>query len=236
MFPMAWSQWTQADLDVHLQLAASEESTSAVIACLEAGANLHSGPGNWTPLHGAAVNHRTEVMVALLDRGAPIDARDPTGCTPLHWAAALGHTEAMGLLLERGAGTDERNEDHQTPLHLATLNDRRSAILWLLAWGAQEAAELLTDPALDTPTLRSLLQLDALDAAAALGNLPLLRRVVAAQEAMRDSPPTWSHRLAAAMRHAMQRERHDAIAYLQACQARMALKTVTRDTSATTPL
>ena len=44
-------------------------------------------PEGWTALHYAAFYGRPEVVAALLERGAPVDARHPRGVTPLHRTA-----------------------------------------------------------------------------------------------------------------------------------------------------
>lgn len=55
------------------------------------------------PLHWAAVNGKLEVVRALIEAGADVNARDNGGETPLHWAAANDQRRAAELLLEHGA-------------------------------------------------------------------------------------------------------------------------------------
>lgn len=56
-----------------------------------------------TPLHCAAEHNHPEVVAALLDAGADLEAETDWGMTPLEWAANMGGEAAAGLLLERGA-------------------------------------------------------------------------------------------------------------------------------------
>lgn len=99
------------------------------------------GPG-LTPLHLAAQGGHNDVMVALLEAGADVNARDAAGQTVLHFAISFGPrefldplpdlsqaTEAIGVyrlltvvpsfLLEHGADLHARNQAGQTALELA---------------------------------------------------------------------------------------------------------------------
>ena len=63
-----------------------------------------SGDG-WTPLHLAAFFGKTDAARALLNQGAPVNARSTNAMEnmPLHAAAAGGHSEIAKLLLDHGA-------------------------------------------------------------------------------------------------------------------------------------
>ena len=56
-----------------------------------------------TPLHCACIKGHTEVAMALMERGADIDARDDSQMTPLHYACVEGLTEVAMALIKRGA-------------------------------------------------------------------------------------------------------------------------------------
>ena len=90
-------------------------------------------PGLWTPLHVAAWN----VIGALLDAGAKLNARDKRERTPLHKAAGRGHPEAVAALLDAGARPNAGDEDGRTPLHEAA------------SWGHPEAVAALLDAGAD---------------------------------------------------------------------------------------
>jgi hypothetical protein len=71
------------------------------------------------PLQWAALNGRREVVVFLLDRGAPVDGRSRDGHTALHGASFLGESEIVDLLLARGADVQAASQDGETPLRSA---------------------------------------------------------------------------------------------------------------------
>ena len=96
-----------------------------------------------SPLHLAAQGGHTEVMDALLDAGADMNAADARGYTPLHFAICFGPKELLDplpdidaaaqdigvyklltavphYLIARGANLDAREAEQQrTPLELA---------------------------------------------------------------------------------------------------------------------
>jgi ankyrin repeat protein len=81
-----------------------------VAILVEAGADVNAtfnGPHAETPLHWAASSDDVEVLDALLDRGADIEARGAVigGGTAMADATAFGQWRAARRLLERGAST-----------------------------------------------------------------------------------------------------------------------------------
>ena len=73
---------------------------------------------------------------ALLDHGAPVNARDRNGMTPLAKAAQAAKARVMQLLIERGANVGARAIDGSTPLYYAAEADRPNAVRLLLDHGA----------------------------------------------------------------------------------------------------
>jgi uncharacterized protein len=83
---------------------------ATVKALVEAGADVNArfhGPHAETPLHWAASSDDVEVLDALLDSGADIEAPGAViaGGTPLTDARAFGQWKAAHRLVERGAET-----------------------------------------------------------------------------------------------------------------------------------
>lgn len=88
-------------------------------------------------LHDAAAGANadtTEVVRALLDAGAPVDAPDALGMTPLHQAARYGTARTIRELLGRGAQINARDRDGRTPLHHA---------LWFPSLSPERTAETI---------------------------------------------------------------------------------------------
>ena len=131
-----------------------------VVALLvEAGADVNArftGPHTETPLHWAASSDDVEVLDALLDAGADIEAPGAViaGGTPLTDAVAFGQWQAARRLVERGANTPFREaaalgltehvERHFTADDAPTPDDTTQA-LWYACHGGQQpvAAYLL---------------------------------------------------------------------------------------------
>ena len=108
---------------LHACLARGLQGTHAVVELLlAAGADVNAAD-EWhcrTPLHVAAAGRAgAEVMRALLDAGAAVEAEDDEGRRPLHLAAQRGHMDGVAVLLGRGADVRARDADGATPLHLA---------------------------------------------------------------------------------------------------------------------
>ena len=70
--------------------------------------------GEWTLLHYASSNGKTEIVKLLLAKGADIHARNVFGITPLHWAS---NGKVAELLIASGADVNIKSNDGNTPLH-----------------------------------------------------------------------------------------------------------------------
>ena len=97
-----------------LHLAAAEAHLGVVQALLAAGANAGAVTTSTgvTPLHLAAKSLNGQLVVkALLDKGAPVNAREASsGQTALMFAASFGRTAAIKELLAHGADASIRTE------------------------------------------------------------------------------------------------------------------------------
>lgn len=128
-----------------LHRAACGGAVNAVRLLCQFGAdpNVQQARFKGTPLQYAATFGHTQVIRALLDNGACVDATDKYGRTPLMWAAMRGNAQVAGLLLDRGANVNAQSRGG-TALHLAV--DRKHA----------ETAKLLIDRGADTAARNAL--------------------------------------------------------------------------------
>ena len=75
-----------------------------------------------TAVHAAAEGGAIKNLMALLDAGGDLHARDRDGNTPLHLASRgvfSGYADVVRVLLERGADLHRPNARGETPLHVA---------------------------------------------------------------------------------------------------------------------
>ncbi|TET69604.1 MAG: hypothetical protein E3J44_07725 [Candidatus Aminicenantes bacterium] len=93
-------------------------------------------PDTGLALIKAADKGDSEVVEALLDSGADINARDEQNQTALHQAASRGHTPIVKLLLERGADVNAKNLFAQTALVAPVYRGSLDAVRALLGAGA----------------------------------------------------------------------------------------------------
>mmetsp|Transcript_7097 Transcript_7097/g.9614 ORF Transcript_7097/g.9614 Transcript_7097/m.9614 type:complete len:137 (+) Transcript_7097:325-735(+) len=68
-----------------------------------------------TPLHRATSEQHADLVVALLERGAPVNAQEYEGWMPLHWASYRDNLELTRVLLQWGADPTIKNNHDQTP-------------------------------------------------------------------------------------------------------------------------
>ena len=88
-------------------------------------------PDRSYPLILAAKEGSSELVKALLSKGADIEAKDLKKKTALHKAARFGHEQVTRLLIEHRVEVDAKNYADRTPLHIASFygNERIVEIL-----------------------------------------------------------------------------------------------------------
>src|SRR5690606_7406512 len=125
-----------------LHWSARRDDLDLVRTLIEAEADVHATTrlGGYTPLMFAARNGNSEIIAALLDAGARVDAATTNGTTPLMFAAASGSVEAVETLMAAGAEVNAtENGFGQTALMFAAAYGRDGVIPALMAHGADPA-------------------------------------------------------------------------------------------------
>lgn len=90
-----------------------------------------------TRLYNAICDQKTHCAVFLIDQGAPIDHRSPTGNTCLLEASMLNDNAAARKLLEKGADPNVHGAGiTDTPLEIATIRRDKQMVGELLHYGA----------------------------------------------------------------------------------------------------
>ena len=117
--------------DIPLRRPGVEEVDRLLALILEA-----KIPDTGLALINAANKGDSEVVEALLDSGADINARDEQNQTALHQAASRGHTPIVKLLLERRADVNAKNLFGQTPLLAPVYRGSLDIVQALLGAGA----------------------------------------------------------------------------------------------------
>jgi len=88
-------------------------------------------------IHEAVATGDLEAVRELIEAGADLNVREPTGgSSPLISAATFGRTEAAQMLIEAGADLDQQNNDGSTALITAAFFAHADIVEALLAAGA----------------------------------------------------------------------------------------------------
>ncbi|UCC83139.1 MAG: SDR family NAD(P)-dependent oxidoreductase [Gemmatimonadota bacterium] len=91
-------------------------------------------------LHEAIVRGDLEAVRELIEAGADLNVREPSGgSSPLITAATFGQTEAAKALIEAGADLGQQNNDGSTALITAAFFARADIVEALLAAGADKS-------------------------------------------------------------------------------------------------
>ncbi|MBN1845621.1 MAG: ankyrin repeat domain-containing protein [Sedimentisphaerales bacterium] len=120
-----------------------------------------------TALHLAAGMGYMEAAKALIDAGADVNAKDKYDWTPLHVAVQAYRRDVVELLLGRGAAVDARCREGRTALDVA------------VTIGAEEIAKILLNAGADVHLTAGSSKRSALHAAAMLGDVGLVKLVLA---------------------------------------------------------
>jgi|SRR5215471_5098375 len=92
-----------------------------------------------TPLHCAVWKGHPEMVEALINAGADVNARnenDHWGTTPLHAAAHANQAGIAQLLIDRGADLNAKDREGRTPLFHTTFHKANAVARILEKYGA----------------------------------------------------------------------------------------------------
>ncbi|MBN8616225.1 MAG: ankyrin repeat domain-containing protein [Deltaproteobacteria bacterium] len=127
------------------------------------GARLDAEKGTHGPLHMAVDRANAEIALALIERGAPLDAKDPHGNTPLFTACMRrGMERPIEAMIARGADPHEVLRHGNSAWKLTeTMPAYRALLAKTLhtpdpnarGWESPEVSRVLTDPSL-RPTFK----------------------------------------------------------------------------------
>ncbi len=98
--------------------------------------NENCVPNRKHPLNIAAESGNVAKLVELLDEGADIETRDPSGKTAIFFAVGSNQLKAVRFLLEKGANVNAQDDAGKTPLHVAAKKCLPRMVALLLEAGA----------------------------------------------------------------------------------------------------
>lgn len=93
-----------------------------------------------TALHYSCANGHEDIVKALIDAGAHVDAVNNSGNTPLHYSSLTGHMTVVRCLIDAGADLVHRNNFEHTALDQALQAGNRDVADILMAAVEKRAA------------------------------------------------------------------------------------------------
>ena len=155
-------RWNAAHLIAAAMAIAASTPASAQVA------PTGSEAAQYTGLHAAAYRGDVAELRKLVESGAKLDARDRRRRTPLHVAAFAKEREAIRVLAKAGADLGALENDRYDAVTIAAVANDEETLRLLLSLGA--SAKLVTSRYDGT----------ALIAAAHLGNVGVVKQLIAA--------------------------------------------------------
>ena len=122
-----------------IMVAAHERHAKAVSKLLSGGANPNDAAGfsgSALLLASGSRNWRLPIFRALIEGGADVKPKHPSGFTPIHNVAEYGQEDEMAYLIEQGCEADSPQYNGFTPLVIAINKSKRECVRLLLDAGA----------------------------------------------------------------------------------------------------
>jgi ankyrin repeat protein len=126
-----------------LDQAMLDENEPLAIELVQQGASITAlNEQGVTVLHLASRATMPELVALLIDKGADVHARIPTGDTPIHWAARAGASDrdnaeaTILVLLEHGADINARNNRGDRPIDYAIRTNNQAWLSVMRSHGA----------------------------------------------------------------------------------------------------
>ena len=108
----------------------------AVRSAIDDGADPNEADDGLPVLVYAALQGQTDIVTALIEAGANVNATGPSEATALMYAAAGGHMEVLQALIEAGADVNATDSSGWTALMRATAPGQTEAVTALIEAGA----------------------------------------------------------------------------------------------------
>ena len=140
----SWSE-SEKISDTQFFLLCADGNTQGVIEAIKAGANVNAKYDGWTALMYAASKGHAEIVNALINANADINAKAQLDVTVLMIAAGLGHTEVVNTLIKAGVDVNAKNKLEATALMAAIENGHVEIVNALIKAGADINAKAKLD-------------------------------------------------------------------------------------------
>ncbi len=129
-WPQTMEGWkTLSPQDIQERIDDGVDVNARGFASIQWGHVEIGGENNWTALHYcASFNEDPEVIMALLNAGADVNAKGKDNVTPIINATFNNNPDIIIVLIEAGADADAIDDEYGTALHIAVMFNDNLAI------------------------------------------------------------------------------------------------------------
>ncbi len=143
------------------------ETLNLILLEIQGPYNIEVKDNGYTALMFAAMHGHVDVVRALLDKGADIEAKDDhIKCTALICAATNGHNPVVELLLDKGADIEAKDDKNQS-----------TSLIWAAHEGRYQVVPTLIDRGADTKA-KDIYGFTALMRSVDKGNIAIVRKIL----------------------------------------------------------